>query len=189
MEKNTHAARAVNGKLRIVAECGDVDTRLADDRQHIAFPVKRHPLPVDDHNSLSHGSLLLYGVDSAEGTRAPACAAMDALLVVDGIRHAGLAGDGLHGTVLGALAAALTQIRLDLQPPSASVAYRTVVIHHMVQIVLPEMPQRGHDRLAGRLSQTAQRRVGDGIAERLQQLQIIGASLVGDDPLLSLIHI
>ena len=87
---DAHTARAVNGQVGVIAERGDVDTRLADDRQHVALAVKGHPLPVDDHNSLCHGSLLLNGVDRAEGARAPASAAVDALLVVNDVGHTGL---------------------------------------------------------------------------------------------------
>ena len=62
------------------------------------------------------------------------------------------------------------------------------MIHHMAQIILPEVPQGGHHRLAGRLPQAAQGRVRDGIAKRLQQIQIGQTPLVIDDALQRLQH-
>ena len=111
---HAHTAGAVDRQLGIAAEGGDVDTGLADHRQHVFLPVERHPLAVNDHNTLGHGLVLLNGVDGAERAGTPAGAAVDTLLVVDDVRHTRLAADGLHGTVPRTLAAALAQIGLDL---------------------------------------------------------------------------
>ena len=92
---DAHAARAVDGELGIVAEGGHVDSGLPDDGQDVLLAVERHAQPVDNHCSLGHDLTLLFnGVDGAEGTCAPARAAVDAFFRVDGVRHADLTVDG-----------------------------------------------------------------------------------------------
>lgn len=74
---------------------------------------------------------------------------MDALFIIDDIRRAGVTGNGLHGAVAGALAAALAQICLNFQTTLAAVAHGAVVVYHMVQVFLPEVAQGAEHRLTG----------------------------------------
>ena len=147
---DAHAARAVDGELGIIAEGGHVNSGLPDDGQDVLLAVERHAQPVDNHCSLGHDLTLLFnGVDGAEGTCAPARAAVDAFFRVDGVRHADLTVDGADGTVAQALAAALAQLRIDLQMALAAVADGAVVIDDMGQILLAEVAQRALHGLAG----------------------------------------
>ena len=107
---------------------------------------------------------------------------MDALFIIDDIRRAGVTGNGLHGAVAGALAAALAQIRLDFQTTLAAVTHGAVVVYHMVQVFLPEVAQGAEHRLAGALTQAAQGGGGDGVGKALQQVKILDGALVGHDP-------
>ena len=56
---HAHPAGAVNRQFRIVAEGRHVDAGLPDHSQDVFLPVEGHPLAVDVHNSLCHGSPLL----------------------------------------------------------------------------------------------------------------------------------
>lgn len=55
-------------------------------------------------------------------------------------------------------------------------------------VVLAEVAQRGLHGLAGALTQTAERGVGDRVGELLEKLDILFASLVADDALESFQH-
>ena len=113
---------------------------------------------------------------------------MDTLGGVDDVGHADLAGNGVHGTVPGALAAALAQLGDDLQMALAAIADGTVVVHHMGQILVPEVAQGALHRLAGALAQAAQSRLGNGVGQILQQLQVLHGALVADDAVQDLQH-
>ena len=58
----------------------------------------------------------------------------------------------------------------------------------MALVVLAEVAQRGLHRLAGALTQTAERGMGDRVGEILEKLDILFASLVADDALESFQH-
>ena len=60
------------------------------------------------------------------------------------------------GQLRGALAAALAQLRIDLQMALAAIADGAVVVDHMGQILLPEVAQRALHGLAGALAQAAE---------------------------------
>jgi hypothetical protein len=107
---------------------------------------------------------------------------VDAFFIVDDIRRAGLAGNSLHGTVPGALAAALAQLGLNFQAALAAVAHGAVVVYHMVEIFLPEVAQGAEHRLAGALPQAAQGGGGDGVGKALQQVKILDGAFIGHDP-------
>ena len=76
-----------------------------------------------------------------------------------------LAGDGIHRTVPGALAAALAQLGNDLQMALAAVADGAVVIDDMGQILLAEVAQRALHGLAGALTKAAERGFRDGLGQ------------------------
>ena len=130
----------------------------------------------------------LTGRDGAEGTIGHTGAAVDALLRIDDVDLLGRAGDGLHGAVLPALAAALAFLRVDGGVGFFLVADGTVVVHYMGQIFIPEILQRALDGLAGALSQAAQGCLADGVRQLLQQVQILQCALVVDDPVQDLQH-
>jgi len=178
---HAHTARAVNGKVGVIAECRHFDAGLADHGEHVLFAVEADALSVNDHHSLCHGSILLNGVDRAERARAPARTAVDALFVVDRVRHTDLAGNGLHRAVALALAAALAQLRLDDKAALTAVADRAVVVDNVCEVFLAEVFECAHHRVARRLAETAQRRLGDGAGKLLEQIKILKASLVVHD--------
>ena len=101
---------------------------------------------------------------------------------------ADLTVDGADGTVAQALAAALAQLRIDLQMALAAVADGAVVVYHVVKVLVPEVLERALDRLAGALAQAAQGRMGDGVRQLLQKVQVLQRALVGDDPVQDLQH-
>ena len=75
------------------------------------------------------------------GKSAPARAALDAFFRIDDVGHPDLAGDGLHRALPHTLAAALAQLRIDVELLLPAVAVRAVLLHHMGQIFVPKIFQ------------------------------------------------
>ena len=53
---HAHTARAINGKVGVIAECRHFNTGLANDGKHILFAVEVDALTVNDHHTFCHVS-------------------------------------------------------------------------------------------------------------------------------------
>ncbi len=153
---HAHPAGTVNRQFRIIAEGGHTRCRPSGSQPGRFSPRRRHPLAVNVHNSLCHGTpLLTYWPDGAEGTIGHTGAAVDALLRIDDV-------DLLAAPVMPPWGSSSGTCRSPCISPGRwwvgffLVADGTVVVHYMGQIFIPEILQRALDGLAGALPQAAQ---------------------------------
>ena len=113
---------------------------------------------------------------------AHAQAAVDALVLVDGVRAFDGAGDSIHRAVAGAESAALALVGINLKVDEvAAYSGRAALLHHMGDILIPEVFQGGQHRIGGGLAQGAQGGVLQVVAQLLDGVQVLqGALAIGD---------
>lgn len=114
--KHAHTACAVDGQLGVVAKCGHVDARLADNFKDVLLAVKLNGDVVNIHKFLFH---CLFLPDCVERAGGDTCAAAETLCKVNMERALKLAADRACGALPCALGAAFADCGIDhdsLQP-------------------------------------------------------------------------
>ena len=151
----TQAARAEGGELGMVAQGRHIDARLADNGQNVLLIGEFNFFAVDGNGSHGCPSLRFY-IDGIKGTVLPTGAALDADGGIDMIGILDLAGDGIHRTVPGALAAALAEVRVDDEFPQGGTDLgAALLIDNVLDVLIPEGTQGGDNGQRGGFAQAA----------------------------------
>ena len=184
--KHAHTACAVDGQLGVVAKCGHVDARLADNFKDVLLAVKLNGDVVNIHKFLFH---CLFLPDCVERAGGDTCAAAETLCKVNMERALKLAADRACGALPCALGAAFADCGIDhdsLQP--CAVAGGAAFFENMRFVFVAEVFNRADDGVGCGFSETAKSGGRYGVRKFEQQLDVAFFALAVNDALKDLKH-
>ena len=117
--------------------------------------------------AICHSFLVFH--NGAELTAVHARAALDTLILINGVGLADLTGNCPDRTIAGAKGTAFTLISLDEEfQQRRTFSSRTAPFLHMGHVFIFKSSQRGENWIRSRLSQTAQCRILDNLTDPLE---------------------